>query len=112
MKRLLQTLDLVELGDVDFRKDMKPAQFSVGEDQRILIAMALISHPAIMIADEPTTAVDVGLQNRILDAIQIVRDELDLSMLLISNNQGTIARTCDRVGVMYRSPCAPPRRSG
>ncbi|OLS31081.1 MAG: Oligopeptide transport ATP-binding protein OppD [Candidatus Thorarchaeota archaeon AB_25] len=100
MKRLLQTLDLVELGDVDIRKSMKPSQFSVGEDQRVLIAMALISHPALMIADEPTTAVDVGLQNRILDAIQIVRDELDLSMLLISNNQGTIAKTCDRVGVM------------
>jgi len=100
MKRLLQTLDLVELGDIDLRKDMKPSQFSVGEDQRVLIAMALISHPALMIADEPTTAVDVGLQNRILDAIQIVRDELDLSMLLISNNQGTIARTCDRVAVM------------
>jgi oligopeptide/dipeptide ABC transporter ATP-binding protein len=100
MKRLLQTLDLVELGDIDLRKEMKPSQFSVGEDQRVLIAMALISHPALMIADEPTTAIDVGLQNRILDAIQIVRDELDLSMLLISNNQGTIARTCDRVAVM------------
>ncbi len=100
MKRVLQTLDLVELGDVDIRKDMKPSQFSVGEDQRVLIAMALISLPALMIADEPTTAVDVGLQNRILDAIQIVRKELDLSMLLISNNQSTIAETCDRVGVM------------
>jgi oligopeptide/dipeptide ABC transporter ATP-binding protein len=100
MKRVLQTLDLVELGDVDIRKDMKPGQFSVGEDQRVLIAIALISHPALMIADEPTTAVDVGLQNRILEAIQIVRDELSLSMLLISNNQGTIAETCDKVGVM------------
>lgn len=100
MKRVLQTLDLVELGDVDIRKEMKPAQFSVGEDQRVLIAMALVSLPALMIADEPTTAVDVGLQNRILDAIQIVRDELDISMLLISNNQGTIAKTCDRVAVM------------
>ncbi|MFW9787334.1 MAG: ABC transporter ATP-binding protein [Candidatus Thorarchaeota archaeon] len=100
MKRVLQTLDLVELGDVDIRKEMKPGQFSVGEDQRVLIAMALISLPDLMIADEPTTAVDVGLQNRILDAIKIVRDELELSMLLISNSQGTIAETCDRVGVM------------
>ncbi|MFX1579644.1 MAG: oligopeptide/dipeptide ABC transporter ATP-binding protein [Promethearchaeota archaeon] len=100
MKRVLQTLDLVELGDVDIRKDMKPGQFSVGEDQRVLIAMALISLPDLMIADEPTTAVDVGLQNRILEAIQIVRDELKLSMLLISNNQGTIAETCEKVGVM------------
>lgn len=100
MKRVLQCLDLVELGDVDIRKGMKPGQFSVGEDQRVLIAMALISHPALMIADEPTTAVDIGLQNRILEAIQIVRNELQLSMLLISNNQGTIAETCDKVGVM------------
>lgn len=100
MKRVLQTLDLVELGDVDVRKELKPAQFSVGEDQRVLIAMALVSLPELMIADEPTTAVDMGLQNRILNAIQIVRDELHLSMLLISNSQSTIAKTCDRVGVM------------
>jgi peptide/nickel transport system ATP-binding protein len=100
MKRVLQILDLVELGDVDIRRELKPPQFSVGEDQRVLIAMALVSHPVLMIADEPTTAVDVGLQKRILEAIQIVRDELDLSILLISNNQGTIAQTCDRVGVM------------
>ncbi len=100
MKRVLQTLDLVELGDVDIRKDMKPAQFSVGEDQRVLIAMALVSLPKLMIADEPTTALDVGVQNRVLNAIQIVRNELDISILLISNNQGTIAKTCDRVGVM------------
>ncbi|MHA1964165.1 MAG: ABC transporter ATP-binding protein [Candidatus Thorarchaeota archaeon] len=100
MRRVLQTLDLVELADSVIRKDMKPSQFSVGEDQRVLIAMALISKPTLMIADEPTTAVDVGLQNRILEAIQIAREELDLSMLLISNNQGTIAETCDRVAVM------------
>ncbi len=100
MKKVLQTLDLVELGDIDLRKSMKPSQFSVGEDQRVLIAIALVSNPALMIADEPTTAVDMGIQNRILEAIQIIRDELQLSMLLISNNQGTIAATCDKVGVM------------
>ena len=100
MKRVLQTLDLVELGDVDIRKEMKPSQFSVGEDQRVLIAMALVSLPDLMVADEPTTAVDIGLQNRILDAIQIVRNELNLSMLLISNNQATMAETCDKIGVM------------
>ena len=100
MKRVLQTLDLVELGDVDIRKEMKPSQFSVGEDQRVLIAMALVSLPNLMVADEPTTAVDLGLQHRILDAIQIVRNELELSMLLISNNQSTMAETCDRIGVM------------
>ncbi len=100
LRQVLKALDLVELGDALLRKDMKPAQFSVGEDQRVLIAMALVTNPALMIADEPTTAVDMGLQNRILKAIQIVREEMNLSMLLISNNQGTIAATCDRVGVM------------
>ena len=100
LRRVLQTLDLVELGDSLIRKDMKPGQFSVGEDQRVLIAMALISNPALMIADEPTTAVDVGLQKRILDAIEIAREELHLSMLLISNNQGTVASTCDKIAVM------------
>ncbi|MHA2424943.1 MAG: ABC transporter ATP-binding protein [Candidatus Thorarchaeota archaeon] len=100
LRRVLKALDLVELSDALLRKDMKPAQFSVGEDQRVLIAMALITNPLLMIADEPTTAVDMGLQQRILDAIQIVREEMNLSMLLISNNQGTIAATCDKVGVM------------
>ncbi len=100
MKRVLQSLDLVELGDVDIRKDMKPSQFSVGEDQRVLIAMALIPHPDLLIADEPTTAVDMAIQLRILDAIGIIRKETDLSLLMISNNQGTISQTCDKVAVM------------
>ncbi|MGY5872186.1 MAG: ABC transporter ATP-binding protein [Candidatus Thorarchaeota archaeon] len=100
MKRVLQTLDLVELGDVDIRKDMKPSQFSVGEDQRVLIAMALIPNPDLLIADEPTTAVDMAIQLRILDAIAIIRKDTDLSLLMISNNQGTISQTCDKVAVM------------
>ncbi len=100
MKRVLQSLDLVELGDVDIRKDMKPSQFSVGEDQRVLIAMALIPYPDLLIADEPTTAVDMAIQLRILDAIGIIRKETDLSLLMISNNQGTISQTCDKVAVM------------
>ncbi|MHA2351358.1 MAG: ABC transporter ATP-binding protein, partial [Candidatus Thorarchaeota archaeon] len=100
LRRVLQALDLVELGDVDIRKALKPKEFSMGEDQRILIAMALIMNPVLMIADEPTTAVDVGVQSRILEALQIVREKLALSMLLISNNQGLMAEMADRVGVM------------
>jgi oligopeptide/dipeptide ABC transporter ATP-binding protein len=100
IKKVLQTLDLVELGDVDLRKAMKPSQFSVGEDQRVLIAMALIPDPKLMIADEPTTAVDMAIQLRIMDAIEIARKEMHLSMLIISNNQGTISQTCDKVAVM------------
>ncbi|MGY5874768.1 MAG: ABC transporter ATP-binding protein [Candidatus Thorarchaeota archaeon] len=97
---VLQALDLVELGDVDIRKYMKPGEFSMGEDQRILIAMALIMEPMLVIADEPTTAVDAGVQARILDAIQIARELLELSVILISNDQGVIASTADKVGVM------------
>jgi oligopeptide/dipeptide ABC transporter ATP-binding protein len=100
MKKVLQTLDLVELSDVDIRKAMKPSQFSVGEDQRVLIAMALIPDPKLMIADEPTTAVDMAIQLRILEAIQIARREMQMSLLIISNNQGTISQTCDTVAVM------------
>lgn len=100
MRRVLQVLDLVELADVDIRKDFKPAQFSVGEDQRVLIAMALITKPALMIADEPTTGLDPGIQHRVLAAIDIVRKELDTSMLIISNDQRLMEWTTDRVGVM------------
>ncbi len=97
---VLEALDLVELADPDFRKNMKPSQFSMGEDQRILIAMAIITNPVLMIADEPTTAVDVGVQRRVLDAIMLVRDKLKIAFLIISNDQGVIAQTCDKIAVM------------
>ncbi|RLI51960.1 MAG: ABC transporter ATP-binding protein [Candidatus Thorarchaeota archaeon] len=100
LRRVLEVLDLVELGDADLRRFQKPGQFSVGEDQRVLIAMALVTLPTLMIADEPTTAVDVGVRRRILDAIEMAREELGLSMILISNDQGVIAETSDRVAVM------------
>ena len=100
LRRVLEVLDLVELGDADLRRLQKPGQFSVGEDQRVLIAMALVTLPTLMIADEPTTAVDVGVRRRILDAIEMAREELGLSMILISNDQGVIAETSDRVAVM------------
>jgi oligopeptide transport system ATP-binding protein len=100
LRRVLKALDLMELGDALLRKDMKPREFSVGEDQRVLIAMALITLPDLLIADEPTTAVDMAIQNRILEAIHLARDELGLAMLLISNNQTTINATCDRIAVM------------
>ncbi len=97
---VLEALDLVELADPDIRQNMKPSEFSMGEDQRILIAMALITNPVLMIADEPTTAVDVGVQRRVLDAIMLVRDKLKIAFLIISNDQGVIAQTCDKIAVM------------
>ncbi len=100
LRRVLEVLDLVELPAVDTRKKQKPSEFSVGEDQRILIAMALITNPDLLIMDEPTTAVDVGVQRRILEAIDLVKKNLDIGILLISNDQGVIAEMSDRVAVM------------
>jgi oligopeptide/dipeptide ABC transporter ATP-binding protein len=100
MRRVLEVLDLIELSDVDIRKAFKPGQFSMGEDQRILIAMAMITRPALMIADEPTTGMDSGVQQRVLEAIELVRKELKTSMLFISNDQKVMADLVDRVAVM------------
>ncbi len=97
---VLEALDLVELADSDIRQNLKPSEFSMGEDQRILIAMAMITNPVLMIADEPTTAVDVGVQRRVLDPIMLVRDKLKIAFLIISNDQGVIAQTCDKIAVM------------
>jgi len=97
---VLEALDLVELADPDIRQNLKPSEFSMGEDQRILIAMAMITNPVLMIADEPTTAVDVGVQRRVLDAIMLVRDKLKIAFLIVSNDQGVIAQTCDKIAVM------------
>jgi len=100
MRRVLEVLDLIELSDVDIRKAFKPGQFSMGEDQRILIAMAMITRPALMIADEPTTGMDSGVRHRVLEAIELVRKELKTSMLFISNDQKVMADLVDRVAVM------------
>jgi oligopeptide/dipeptide ABC transporter ATP-binding protein len=99
-RRVLDVLGLVELSDTKIRRKMKPSDFSVGEDQRILIAMAMISNPTLIIADEPTSAVDAGIQLRILEALEVIRDESNIALLLISNNQGVIAQTTDNVAVM------------
>ncbi len=100
LRRVLQVLGLVEIPDVRIRKDQKPGQFSMGEDQRILIAMAMVTRPRLMIADEPTTGVDPGVQRRIMDAIEIVREKTKLSMLFISSDQSAIASIAHRVAVM------------
>ncbi len=99
-KRVLDMLGIVELGDMAIRRDMFPSDFSSGEDQRVLLAMALISRPDLVIADEPTTALDLGVRHKILTAINTAREELGLSVLVISNDVGTISETSDKIGVM------------
>jgi len=86
-----------------------PHELSGGMQQRVMIAMALACRPKLLIADEPTTAVDVTLQAQILDLLLTLKAEFGLSVLLITHNFGIVAETCDRVGSCMR---APWRRSG
>ncbi|MHA2146997.1 MAG: ATP-binding cassette domain-containing protein, partial [Candidatus Thorarchaeota archaeon] len=80
---------------------MDPSSFSGGESQRILIAMALIAGPYLIIADEPTSALDVTVQRQILNVLRMVRDDFDLSLLIISHDAGVVAEMADRVAIMY-----------
>ncbi|WP_293420208.1 ABC transporter ATP-binding protein [Phreatobacter sp.] len=97
-KRLL---DLVGIPDAGRRIDAYPHEFSGGQNQRVMIAMALAGKPDLLIADEPTTALDVTIQAQILDLLNAVRSEFGMALVLISHDLGVIAETCDRVIVMY-----------
>lgn len=83
------------------RVDDYPHQFSGGMRQRAMISMALACEPDLLVADEPTTALDVTIQAQILDLIRRLNDRLGMSVLLITHNLGVVAETCDRVAVMY-----------
>ena len=83
------------------RKHEYPHQFSGGMKQRVVIAIALSCNPALLIADEPTTALDVTIQAQVLDLMNDLKEKLKTSMILISHDLGIIAETCDRVAVMY-----------
>ena len=94
-------LDLVAMPDAARRLDDYPHQLSGGQRQRALIAMALAAEPELLIADEPTTALDMTIQAQILELLESLRRELDLAVLLITHDLGVVAETCDRVVVMY-----------
>jgi len=83
------------------RKGEYPHQFSGGMKQRVVIAMALACEPVLLIADEPTTALDVTIQAQVLTMIKELRNRLGTSMLMITHNLGIVAKTCDDVAVMY-----------
>lgn len=83
------------------RKNEFPHQFSGGMKQRVVIAMALICKPKLLIADEPTTALDVTVQKQVLNLMLGLKDKLNTSMLLITHDLGIVAQTCDRVAIMY-----------
>jgi len=98
--RVLQAMREVGLPDPERRCDDYPHQFSGGQRQRVVIAMALINKPRLLIADEPTTALDVTVQAQILALLKTLRVEHDLSMLFISHDLAVVAQVADRVAVM------------
>ena len=98
-KRVDAMLGMVGIQAV--RKGEYPHQFSGGMKQRVVIAMALACEPVLLIADEPTTALDVTIQAQVLTMIKDLRNRLGTSMLMITHNLGIVAKTCDDVAVMY-----------
>ncbi len=94
-------LDKVGIPNARARLDDYPHQFSGGMRQRVLIAMALIGRPDLLIADEPTTALDVSVQAQILDLLRQMVDEFRMGVILITHNLGVVAQTCSHVAVMY-----------
>ena len=97
--RVDEILEMV--GIPAFRKSNYPHEFSGGMKQRVVIAIALACNPVLLIADEPTTALDVTIQAQVLAMIEDLKQKLDTSMLLITHDLGVVAQTCDKVAVMY-----------
>lgn len=101
-QRVLDLLELVRIPDPVFRIDSFPHQMSGGQRQRVMIAMALACDPKLLIADEPTTALDVTVQKEVLELMCSLQTRTGMSIVLISHDLGVIAETCDTVAVMYR----------
>jgi peptide/nickel transport system ATP-binding protein len=97
----VQALREVAIPDPERRVNDYPHQLSGGMRQRVMIAMAIVNHPQLLIADEPTTALDVTIQAQILDLLASLRDRFGLTMLFISHDLAVISKVADRVAVMY-----------
>ncbi|MGY9057061.1 MAG: ABC transporter ATP-binding protein [Alphaproteobacteria bacterium] len=101
--RTIELLNLVGIPSADTRLDNYVHEFSGGMRQRVMLAMALSCDPTFLIADEPTTALDVTIQATILELISSMIERFDMSLLFITHNLGVVAHACDRIGVMYAS---------
>ncbi|MEV0985139.1 ABC transporter ATP-binding protein, partial [Brevibacterium sp. NPDC049920] len=100
--RVVEAMEKVGIPNAEERHDYYPHQFSGGQKQRIVIAMALALGAELIVADEPTTALDVTVQAEILDLLRDLRDDMGTSIVLITHNMGVVADLADRVAVMYR----------
>ena len=101
-RRAIELLELVEIPEPERRVDSYPHQLSGGQRQRAMIAQALALDPALLVADEPTTALDVTVQAEILKLIRDLRDRIDAGILLITHDMGVVADLADHVLVMQR----------
>jgi len=100
-KKAVEMLALVGIPEPQVRAKEYPHQFSGGMRQRVMIAMALMNDPAVLIADEPTTALDVTVQAQILQLLKDLQKKLNMGILLITHDLGVVAQVADRVSVMY-----------
>ena len=100
-ERAIEMLDRVGIASATKRLNDYPHQLSGGQRQRVMIAMSLACRPKLLIADEPTTALDVTIQAQVLDLLMDLRDELGMAIMIITHNMGVIAEVADRVLVMY-----------
>lgn len=100
--RVIEALDRVGIRDADQRYRAYPHELSGGMQQRVMIAMALACQPQILVADEPTTALDVTIQKQILDLLRKLRTEQTMAIMLITHNFGLVAEFADEVAVMFR----------